>query len=101
MYCNRSLMPNRSLGPGLIVSRTVRDLDDGGRLLRVVPNEALGFVPKTSRSKRAVPVPQVLQPLLLARTRHKLPGALLLVAEGGGAHWRDWVSVSIHNPSDG
>jgi len=24
--------------------------------------------------------------------RGKLPGALLLVAEGGGAHWRDWVS---------
>lgn len=80
------------LRAGEIVSRTVRDLDDGGRLLRVMPNEALGFVPKTSRSKRAVPVPQVLQPLLLARTRHKLPGALLLVAEGGGAHWRDWVS---------
>ena len=77
---------------GEIVSRTVRDLDDGGRLLRVMPNEALGFLPKTNRSKRAVPVPQVLQPLLLARTRHKLPGALLLVAEGGGAHWRDWVS---------
>ena len=77
---------------GEIVSRTVRDLDDGGRLLRVMPNEALGFLPKTERSKRAVPIPQVLQPLLLARTRHKLPGALLLVAEGGGAHWRDWVS---------
>ncbi len=77
---------------GEVVSRTVRDLDDGGRLLRVTPNEALGFAPKTDKSVRAVPVPQVLQPLLLARTRHKLPGALLLVAEGGGAHWRDWVS---------
>jgi len=81
---------------GEIVSRTVRDLDDGGRLLRVLPNKDLGFLPKTSRSNRAVPVPQVLQPLLLARTRHKLPGALLLVAEGGGAHWRDWVSEQTH-----
>lgn len=78
---------------GEIVSRTVRDLDDGGRLLRVEPNESLAFKPKTKASRRPVPIPADLQPLLKARTRHKLPTALLFISEKtGGPHWRDWVA---------
>jgi integrase len=76
-----------------IVTRTVRDLDDGGRLLRVQPNEALSFAPKTRASKRPAPVPTDLQPLLKARTKDKLPTALLFISEKtGGPHWRDWVA---------
>lgn len=78
---------------GEIVSRTVRDLDDAGRLLRVEANDALDFKPKTKASRRPVPVPSSLQPLLKARTRAKLPGALLFVSDKtGGPHWRDWVA---------
>lgn len=78
---------------GEIVSRTVRDLDDAGRLLRVEANDALDFKPKTRASRRPVPVPSSLQPLLKARTRAKLPTALLFISEKtGGPHWRDWVA---------
>ncbi|HNI60231.1 MAG TPA: tyrosine-type recombinase/integrase, partial [Pseudomonadota bacterium] len=75
-----------------VVSRTVRDLDDQGRVLRITPNPAIGFDPKTRASHRSVVVPEPLRPLLASRTRYKLPGALLFPAEGGGPHWRDWVA---------
>ncbi len=76
-----------------ITSRTVRDLDDAGRLLRVEANDALDFKPKTKASRRPVPVPSSLQAHIKARTRAKLPTALLFISEKtGGAHWRDWVA---------
>lgn len=78
-----------------IISRTVRDLDDRGRMLRIANNEELAFAPKTRASRRPVPVPVELQPLLLSRTRHKLPGALLFIAENGGPHWRDWPREQV------
>lgn len=73
-----------------IVSRTVRDLDDGGRILWIDDTEH-GFSPKTEAGRRPVSVWEEVQPYLLARTMDKLPGALLFQAETGGTHWRDWV----------
>lgn len=75
-----------------ITSRTVRDIDDGGRVLRVGSNAAIDFDPKTRAGKRAIVIPEVLRPLLKLRTRHKLPAALLFPTEEGGPHWRDWVA---------
>lgn len=86
------------LRAGEIVTRTVRDLDDGGRLLRVEPNDSLTFRPKTRASRRPVPIPSDLRPLLAMRTRAKLPSALLFISEKtGGPHWRDWVAEQAHH----
>lgn len=74
-----------------IVTRTVRDLDDGGCILWVDDNEQAEFRPKTKASRRPVPVWEELRPYLSERTQGKKPTALLFPAEGGGAHWRDWV----------
>lgn len=63
---------------GEVVSRVVRDLDDGGRLLWI-PDA------KTEAGKRTVKVPDELQPYLRELTRDKLPLAPLF-----GHHWRDW-----------
>lgn len=70
---------------GEIVSRTVRDLDDGGRLLWI-PDA------KTEAGKRTVEIPEELQPYLLTRALGKSPDALLFPAKRRGKHWRDWVS---------
>lgn len=78
------------LRAGEIVSRTVRDLDDGGRILWVDDTDH-GFSPKTAAGRRPVSVWEEIQPYLLARTRDKLPNAILFQAEGGGPHWPDWV----------
>lgn len=83
------------LRAGEIVSRTVRDLDDRGRVLRIGSNEAIGFAPKTTKSRRAIQIPEAIRPLLALRARSKLPSALLFAGEGGGPHWRDWVAESV------
>lgn len=69
---------------GEIIRRTVRDLDDGGRLLWI-PDA------KTDAGKRTVEIPEELQPYLLARALGKSPDALLFPAQRRGKHWRDWV----------
>jgi integrase len=79
------------LRAGEIVSRTARDVDDEGRILWIDDNAAIAFSPKTQASRRPVQVWEEVRPYLLARVKDKLPGALLFQAEGGGAHWRDWV----------
>lgn len=61
-----------------VTERTVRDLDDSGRVV-CVP------VGKTAASRRRVDVPAMLQPYLQELKRDKLPMALLL-----GHHYRDW-----------
>lgn len=73
-----------------IVSRTVRDLDDGGRILWIDDTEH-GFSPKTEAGRRPVTVWEEIRPYLLERTKNKLPGALLFPSDTGGSHWRDWV----------
>lgn len=79
-----------------IVSRTVRDLDDGGTVLWVDDNAAVGFRPKTEAGRRAVAIPEELQPLLHQRAVGKSGDALLMTTEEGGAHWRDWVRDQTH-----
>ncbi len=61
-----------------VIERTMRDLDDGGRVV-CVP------VGKTPASRRRVEVPAMLQPYLQELKRDKLPMALLF-----GHHYRDW-----------
>ncbi len=70
-----------------IVSRTVRDLDDGGRLLWIPDS-------KTDAGRRTVAIPDELQPYLRERSEGKRSADLLFVAPRGGEHWRDWVAKS-------
>ena len=56
----------------------------GGRVLRIGSNEAIGFAPKTTKSRRAIQIPEAIRPLLALRARSKLPSALLFAGEGGG-----------------
>ena len=70
---------------GEIVSRTVRDLDDGGRLLWIPDS-------KTDAGRRAIEVPDELRPYLQRRTMNKPHDALIFSAKRGGKHWRDWVA---------
>lgn len=82
------------LRAGEVVSRTVRDLDDGGRILWVDATDE--WTPKTTASRRRVEVPAALQPLLLARTRDKLPAARLFVSQRGNGRDRCWVRKETH-----
>lgn len=69
---------------GEITGATVRDLDDGGRLLWI-PDA------KTPAGRRTIEIPPELQPHLLTCAEGQGPDAPLFRAEGGGKHWRDWV----------
>ena len=66
-----------------VVSRVVRDLDDGGRLLWIPDS-------KTEAGKRTQEVPEVLQPLLIALSQGKAPLALLF-----GHHDRAWPRLWV------
>jgi integrase len=61
-----------------IVSRVVRDLDDGGALLWIPDS-------KTLAGRRKLQVPEFLQPHLVKLARGLESQAALL-----GEHWRDW-----------
>jgi integrase len=66
-----------------IVSRTVRDLDDEGRLLWIPYS-------KTDAGRRTLEVPDVLQPYLVELAADKLPTALLF--DYHARNWpRQWV----------
>jgi integrase len=67
-----------------IVSRVVRDLDDGGALLWIPAS-------KTKAGRRTLEVPAVLRPLLVELARDKLPEVPLF----GGPHWRSWVRAWV------
>lgn len=78
-----------------IITRTVRDLDDGGRILWV-DDTASGFKPKTDAGRRPVDVPHELQAALWKLTKDKLPGALLFVSPiTGGQFDRGWPRDSV------
>ena len=81
------------LRPGETCSRTARDLDDGGRILWVDDTE--GFQKKTESSRRAVRVPEPLQPILRRLARGKDPAALLWVRPDGTAHGPAWVNRQV------
>lgn len=77
-----------------IITRTVRDLDDDGRVLWI---EAAGeWQTKSAAGKRSVDVPDELRPLLLARCVGKLPAAPLLVTQYGKQPVRQWVNEHVH-----
>lgn len=81
------------LRPGEVVVRTVRDVDDGGTLLRVRGA-------KTKAGDRDVTIPAVLRPLLAARCQGKPAEALLFPTEyedGSPApHPVGWVRDHVH-----
>jgi integrase len=54
-----------------IVTRTVRDLDDDGKLLWVEENQRGRWRPKTDAGRRTLEVPDLLQPLLLGLAKGK------------------------------
>ena len=77
-----------------IVTRTVRDVDDGGRILWV---DAVGdWETKTEASRRPIELPSELQPLVLARCASKLPGALVFQASRGAQHHYTFVRRQVH-----
>lgn len=75
------------LGPRAseVVNRDVRDLDDGGRLLWIRQS-------KTESGKRAIEVPEILQPLLIALSKDRIAGAPLFWGSRGERPNRHWVS---------
>lgn len=80
------------------ISRDVRDVDDGGRLLWIT-DSAVGDL-KTQDSKRVLEVPEHLRPLLLARTRaadgKQRPGdAPLFVNKHGVRRTRHWAHDQV------
>lgn len=79
------------LRAGEIVTRTVRDLDDDGRILWV--DDVEGWSPKTTAARRRIEVPAPLLPLLLQRARGRSPDALLFPAKRGARHDRGWVRL--------
>jgi integrase len=62
-----------------IVTRVVRDLDEGGKLLWIPDS-------KTEAGRRTLQVLELLQPYLCALAEGKASEAKLF-----GHHWRDWV----------
>jgi integrase len=66
------------LRAGEVVSRVVRDLDDGGQLFWIPDS-------KTEAGKRTLQVPEVLRPYLLALAEGKKSDELLF-----GYHDRNW-----------
>jgi integrase len=67
-----------------VIERDVRDLDDGGRLLWIRDS-------KTAAGKRAVEIPELLQPLLVALSKDRIAGAPLFWTANGTRPSRHWV----------
>lgn len=82
-----------ALGMGLrageVVKRTVRSVDDGGRLLRLEAHET------KNKKARAIRIPQALQPLLRELARGKRPDSLLWPDKRGGAHPTSWLLRAV------
>jgi len=74
------------LGPRAseVIERDVRDLDDGGRLLWIRDS-------KSEAGKRAIEVPEVLRPLLLALAKDRIAAAPLFWDRRGKRPSRHWV----------
>lgn len=66
------------LRSGEVVERVVRDVDEGGKVLRITSG-------KTRAAIRPVSIPEVIKPFVLELCRGKAPTARLF-----GQHWRDW-----------
>lgn len=66
------------LRSGEVVERVVRDVDKGGKELRITSG-------KTRAAIRPVAIPEVIRPYVLELCQGKAPTARLF-----GQHWRDW-----------
>lgn len=71
-----------------IVTRVVRDLDDGGRLLWIPDS-------KTDAGRRNLKIPPALQPHLLRLAKDKLPTAYLFPGKTGGEPDRAWPRLWV------
>jgi integrase len=79
-----------------IVSRTPRDLDNNGTLLRVCDNPLLDFKCKNESAKRAVAIPADLQPILARMCADKLPTAPLFPGiSRSGRRNRQWLHAEV------
>lgn len=77
-----------------LVSRDVRDLDDGGRILRVTAS-------KTYAGLRSFELPDVLRAMLLAHTKGRAPTAPLFPGSRGRVRRsRFWVRDSVERACD-
>lgn len=66
------------LRSGEVVNRVVRDVDEGGKVLRITSG-------KTRAAIRPVAIPEAIKPYVLDLCAHKAPTDRLF-----GKHWRDW-----------
>lgn len=73
-----------------LLSRTVRDVDDGGRILCIEEDRARGWKPKSDQSRRQVEIPEHLRGRVLELCRDKVGAALLWEWRGIGHH-RNWL----------
>ena len=74
-----------------VTDRVVRDLDDNGRLLWIDKG-------KTKRSKRALEVPALLRPYLVAQAKGRAPEAQLIsrtVSKQGAKRDRFWLLLHV------
>jgi integrase len=73
-----------------VLSRVVRDIDRGGKYLRIDDNEQLCFLTKTEKSKRTVKIQSLLQPVLAAMAAGKSPTDPLFPGTAAGRKSRQW-----------
>lgn len=79
-----------------LLSRTPRDLDNEGTVLRITDNPLLGFKAKNDSAKRPVTVPLDLQPVLARMCAGKLPTAPLFPSESRtGRRPRQWMPTQV------
>src|SRR5262249_25577162 len=71
-----------------VFRRVVRDLDQGGTVLRISGA-------KTRKGNRAVQVPEALRPLLLQRAHGRKPEALLFSTGAGKPHTTSWLRSAL------
>lgn len=77
------------------LSRTVRDLDQEGKVLRVCDNEDVAFHVKTDKSERPVKIPVFLQPILAERARGKAATDPLFPGPKAGRQTRQWLYMEV------
>lgn len=78
-----------------VLSRVVRDLDNGGTVLRIRDNDDVDFRAKTEKSSRPVKIPVFLQPILAERARGKEATDPLFPGPVSGRQHRQWLWFEV------
>lgn len=73
-----------------LMSRTVRDVDDGGAVLCIEDNRERGWRAKSASSQRRAEIPEYIRPRVLELCRGKIGGALLW-SNNGTLHHHSWL----------